>query len=115
MVKLGSISLGSKDTLSGYIHPIATVLLAWAIASGGFPQAPAFFQRLCTNELFQYFLVFVLVYQGGGRQDVGVALMVTVGLFLVTRILGLRSLVGDIEMRQQMPIAQPPQLVEQQQ
>lgn len=102
MVKLGSIALGSKEAFTGYIHPIATVLLAWAIASNGFPQAPAFFQRLCTNELFQYFLVFVLVYQGGGRQDVGVALMVTVGLYLVTKILNLRGLIGDVEMQQMM-------------
>jgi hypothetical protein len=96
MVKTASIPLG-PTSFSNYIHPVATVLLAWAISSGGFPQAPQFFQQLCQNELFQYFLVFVLVYQGGGRQDVGTALMVTVGLYLITKILSLRSLVGEVQ------------------
>jgi len=100
MVKVASVSVG-PTSLKNYIHPIATVLLAWAISSGGFPQAPQFFQQLCQNELFQYFLVFVLVYQGGGRQDVGTALMVTVGLYLVAKILSLRSIVGDVQQMQQ--------------
>ena len=95
--------------MSNYVHPIATVLLAWAISSGGFPQAPQFFQQLCQNELFQYFLVFVLVYQGGGRQDVGTALMVTIGLYLVAKILSLRGLVGEVQQQRIQP--QPQQQV----
>ena len=51
-------------SLKNYIHPIATVLIAWAIAANGFPQPPQLFKNLVQNELFQYFLVFVLVYQG---------------------------------------------------
>ena len=75
------------------IHPLATVLGAW----GGFPEPPAFFKRLARNELFQYFLVFALVYQGGGNQEIATSLMVVVGLYLVTKILDLRTLVGDLE------------------
>lgn len=77
------------------IHPLATVVGAW----GGFPEPPAFFQRLSKNELFQYFLVFLLVYQGGGSEDIATSLMVTIGLYLMTKILNLRTLVGDLEKR----------------
>lgn len=75
------------------IHPLATVIGAW----GGFPEPPKFFKRLARNELFQYFLVFALVYQGGGGEDIATSLMVTVGLYLMTKILNLRTLVGDLE------------------
>jgi hypothetical protein len=84
------------------VHPLATVIGAW----GGFPEPPAFFKRLAHNELFQYFLVFALVYQGGGSENIATSLMVTVGLYLVTKILNLRTLVGDLEDRAR-PVAQP--------
>ncbi len=102
MPKVPSV-LVPQLTLKNYIHPIATVLLAWAIAANGFPQPPQIFKNLAQNELFQYFLVFVLVYQGGARQDIGMALMVTVGLFLLAKILDLRSFISGIE----KPIVQP--------
>lgn len=81
------------------VHPLATVVGAW----GGFPEPPHFFKRLAQNELFQYFLVFLLVYQGGGSEDIATSLMVTVGLYLVTKILNLRTLVGDLEKRATAP------------
>jgi hypothetical protein len=94
----------AATTVTAFIQPLATALIAWAIASNGFPQAPEFFRQLCSMELFQYFLVFVLIYQGGGRQDAGLALMVTLGLYLVTKILSLRTVLGsyDIQQQQQM-------------
>ena len=76
-------------------HPLATVIGAW----GGFPEPPAIFKRLAKHELFQYFLVFVLVYQGGGSEDIAQSLMITIGLYLITKILNLRALVGDLEQR----------------
>lgn len=93
-------------SLKNYIHPLATVLIAWAIAANGFPQPPQMFRNLVQNELFQYFLVFVLVYQGGGRQDLGMSLMVTVGLFLLSKILDLRAFIGN--MSNQAPPPPPP-------
>jgi len=89
------------------IHPLATVIGAW----GGFPKPPAFFARLSKNELFQYFLVFVLVYQGGGSEDVATSLMLTVGLYLVTKILNLRTLVGDLEKQGGAVIVKPAPVV----
>lgn len=99
-------------SLKNYIHPLATVLLAWAIAANGFPQPPYQFKGLVQNELFQYFLVFVLVYQGGGRQDVGMSLLVTVGMFLLTKILDLRTFIGTMK---SMPPPPPPAFLQQQQ
>lgn len=85
------------------VLPVATALIAW----GAFPKPPAFVQKLATNELFQYFMIFVLVWQGGGRQDVATSLMVTVGMFLLTKILNLRTLVGDLEQQRMMPAPLP--------
>ena len=75
------------------IHPLATVLGAW----GGFPKPPAIFRRLASSELFRYFLVFALVYQGGGGENIARSVMVTVGFYLAAKILDLRTLVGDLE------------------
>jgi len=85
------------------IHPLATVLGAW----GGFPQPPAFFKRLARSEIFRYFLVFALVYQGGGGENIAKSLMVTVGFYLAAKILDLRTLVGDLE-EQAHPVQEPP-------
>ena len=36
-------------SLKNYIHPIATVLIAWAIAANGFPQPPQLFKDIVQN------------------------------------------------------------------
>lgn len=69
--------------LSNWILPIATGLGAF----GGFPQAPAIFQELTKNELFQFLMLFVLIWQGGGGQDVAVAGITTLGFFIVMKLL----------------------------
>jgi len=69
--------------LSNWILPIATALGAF----GGFPEAPAFFKTMAKNELFQYLMLFVLVWQGGSGQDVAVAGIVTVAVFIVNKLL----------------------------
>lgn len=89
------------------VQPLAIVLGAW----GGFPEPPQIFKQLIQNELIQYFLVFALVYQGGGSQDVGTGLMVAVGFYLLNKILNLRNLVGTLEQRGQAPAPAPPQIV----
>ena len=48
-----------------WLHPIATVLGAW----GGFPKPPRVFLELTKYELFRWFLVFVLAYQGGADEE----------------------------------------------
>ena len=74
-----------------WLHPFATVLGAW----GGFPQPPKFFIQLSQYELFRWFLVFVLAYQGGAEEDVQRALLITVVFYLVAKLLDLRELVAQ--------------------
>ena len=69
--------------MSQWILPIATGLGAW----GGFPEAPAFFKKLTGNEMFQYLMLFVLLWQGGARQDVKTSAIVTVVFYIVTKLL----------------------------
>ena len=52
-------------------------------AYGGFPAAPACFTKLAQNEIVQWALVFVLLYQGGAGQDVKFAAMVTAAMYVV--------------------------------
>ena len=50
-------------------------------AYGGLPAAPAAFTELTKNEMVQWFLVFVLIYQGGGAQDHKLTLLMTAAMF----------------------------------
>lgn len=70
-----------------WLHPVATVMGAW----GGFPKPPEAFLALTKYELFQWFLVFVLAYQGGAEEDIRQALIITVIFYLVTKLLDLRD------------------------
>lgn len=56
-------------------------------AYGGFPAAPAAFTKLAQNEIVQWALVFVLLYQGGAGQDIKFAAMVTVAMYVVHMVL----------------------------
>jgi hypothetical protein len=76
-----------------WIHPIATVMGAW----GGFPKPPKVFLELTRFELFRWFLVFILAYQGGAEEDIRQALIITVMFYLVTKLLNLRDVVSDID------------------
>ena len=62
-----------------YILTIATLLGAF----GGFPDAPEIFKKFTKNELVQWLLVFVLLYQGGSGQDPKLALIVTIIAYLI--------------------------------
>jgi hypothetical protein len=54
-------------------------------AFGGMPDPPKFFKFLYEKiPGFKWFLVFVLIYQGGGEQDLGVALQITI-VFIVLK------------------------------
>ena len=75
-----------------WLHPIATVMGAW----GGFPKPPKVFLELTRFELFRWFLVFVLAYQGGAEEDIRQALAITVIFYLVTKLLDLRDVVSDL-------------------
>lgn len=62
---------------------ILTGLGAW----GGFPAPPKGFNRLVSNELVQYALVFVLLMQGGAGKNYKVAGLVTGVMYVLHRIL----------------------------
>jgi hypothetical protein len=63
-----------------WLLPIATAVGAW----GGFPEAPKFWKDLTErSELFRYFTVFILVWQGGGGQNARVSLAITVLLYII--------------------------------
>jgi len=76
-----------------WLHPIATVMGAW----GGFPKPPQVFLNLTKFELFRWFLVFILAYQGGAGQDIKIALMVTVSLYLITKLFELRDVTSELQ------------------
>lgn len=69
--------------MSKWLLPVATALGAW----GGFPQPPAFFTKLTQNELFQYAMLFVLLWQGGSGQDVQIAAIVTLAFYILTKVM----------------------------
>lgn len=67
--------------LQKWILPAATAVGAW----GGFPEPPRMFKNLVKNEIFQYLLVAVLVWQGGGQQNLRVALTIAVAMYLLVK------------------------------
>ena len=82
-----------------WLHPVATVLGAW----GGFPQPPKIFLRLSRYELFQWFLVFALAYQGGAEEQIQQALIITVVFYLISKLLDLK----EFENTQEPPLPSP--------
>ena len=73
--------------LDGLLKDLDTQKLMLACATaigafGGFPKAPKFFGELVNNEMGQWAVFFVLVWQGGAGQDLKLAALVT-GLFYV--------------------------------
>ena len=89
--------------LKGLLLPLATAFVVWG-ANGGFPKPPQIIQQLSRNELFQYFLVFIFVWQGGAQQNIQTALLATVILFLIAKFLDLRSLVTSFDTSRQAPV-----------
>jgi len=69
--------------LTNAMLPFFTGIAAWAV----YPEPPQFIKDLAQYEWFRYLLVFTLIYQGLGKQNVGTALTTTVAMFLVKRLL----------------------------
>lgn len=67
----------------------STILVASTIlgAFGGFPTPPAIFTELVKSEVVQWFLVFVLAYQGGAGQNVKFALISTMVAYFIYKVL----------------------------
>ena len=70
--------------------PMNKFILAFATllgAFGGFPNPPPVFTALTKSALVQWSLVFVLVWQGGGSQDLVFSVIVTIIGYVLHRML----------------------------
>jgi hypothetical protein len=63
------------------VQQIVLALATAVGAYGGFPEPPPMFKDLVKNEMFQWALVWVLIYQGGSGQDITLATLVTAAMF----------------------------------
>ena len=70
-------------SMNQYVLVVATLLGAF----GGMPKAPKMFEKLAENEIVQWALVFVLLYQGGAGQDIKLSMIVTVAAYFVHKYL----------------------------
>ena len=72
-----------KYTVDQLVLATATAVGAY----GGLPAAPPAFVEFSKNEMVQWALVFVLIYQGGGSQDPKLSLLVTAAMFAAHKAL----------------------------
>lgn len=61
---------------------------------GGFPRVPKVIERILKNELMAYIMTAVLIYQGGGEQNIRLAVELAIGLFVFNHVLYLFDDVG---------------------
>ena len=71
--------------LKPLLLPMATAIGAF----GGFPEPPQMFKSLASNVIFQYAILFVLIWQGGGGQNMMLSLKATVAVFIILTALKL--------------------------
>lgn len=71
-------------------YNMSTIALTFATmmgAFGGFPAPPKIFVKLTSYQIVQWFLLFVLLFQGGAGGDVVLAAIFTGITFLVYKFL----------------------------
>lgn len=66
-----------------FIVAVATLLGAFST----WPAQPEILKKFSQNELVQWFFVFVLVWQGGGGQNIQLSLLVTALAYVVVKLL----------------------------
>ena len=79
-----------KIDLMGTEFTNAQILLAFATGigfMGGFPAPPKIFAELSNCEWFKWSMAFILIWQGGGIQNLKLSLITTSVLYIVTKIL----------------------------
>lgn len=72
-----------KYTVDQLVLAAATAVGAY----GGFPTPPPAFVELTKNEMVQWALVYVLIFQGGGAQDHKLSLLMTAAMFAAHKAL----------------------------
>ena len=70
------------------ILPLATALGAW----GGFPEPPEMLKKLQGNVLVQYLMVVILVWQGGAGQNLQMAIVAAILLYVLKMVLNMLKL-----------------------
>lgn len=63
----------SKEVITAF----ATALIAF----GNFPKPPEKLEQLAKNEIVQWIFVFILIWQGGAKQDIKLSLLATAAIF----------------------------------
>lgn len=63
------------------INQIVLALATAIGAYGGFPEPPLFFKNLIKNEMVQWALVWILIYQGGSGQDMKLTTLITAAMY----------------------------------
>ena len=71
----------------------STLIGAW----GGFPDSPKIFKKITKNIFVQYFLVFILLYQGGTNQDITLSLIMTLVFFIVNKYIDIFFYYNEVE------------------
>lgn len=79
----------SLKAMKDWALPLAII----AGSAGGFPMVPNIFLALSQYELYQWGIVFVLVYGLSATYDVQNALIITVSFYLASKLLALRDVV----------------------
>lgn len=76
----GIISLGER--IQPFILPVVTAIGAF----GGFPTPPKIFLKIIKNEIIQYMLLYLLIWQGGGEQSWKLSLKVTLAIYIIITV-----------------------------
>lgn len=76
---------GFRKSMEPLILPIVTAIGAF----GGFPEPPNMFKRIIQNKIVQYFLLFLLIWQGGGGQNWKLSAKVTIVIFILITVINM--------------------------
>ena len=94
-----------QNSLGRWVLPLATALVAW----GGFPAAPDAFVQLTQYELVRWFLLFNIIWQGGGQQDIKTSLIATAIIYFVTKIMEVSRMIQMLQRPMPVPVIMPQQ------
>lgn len=72
-----------QKSMAQKAEPLILPLVTAMGAFGGFPEPPSMFKNIIKNIVVQYFLLFLLIWQGGGGQNWKLSAKVTVVIFVL--------------------------------